>query len=291
MGDSLNEGDADERPVHTVALDVFYMGRYEVTNQRFSDFLNSAMAQGSINVANGRVYKSGSGTSYPYCDTTAASEYSHIEYNNSVFSVRHKGGRNMADDPVVMVYWYGAAAYCNWRSTQEGRDQCYDAATWQCNLARKGYRLPTEAEWESAARGGLSGRRLPWGDTITHGQANYKSSASYAYDVSPTRDYHPAWNDNIWPYTSPVGSFAPNAYGLCDTAVNMWVGCTDWYASTYYTSSPTHNPAGPTTGSHRVLRGGDWYDNATYCRNCSRQYYAPGGRGSSIGFRVVLDWN
>ena len=275
-------------PVHSVTLSPFYMGRYEVTNQQYCDFLNSAYSQNLITVTSNVVYQAGSGTSYPYCDTYQSYMYSQINWNGSSFSVRTKSGRDMSNDPMVQVSWYGAVAYCNWRSQQEGKPQCYDLTTWACNFNKKGYHLPTEAQWEYAARGGISGMRFPWGDTITHSQANYESNSYYSYDISPTRGYHPTWNDGVYPYTSPVGSFPANGYGLYDMAGNVWEWCNDWYGS--YTSSPKTNPTGPTTGSYRVLRGGVWDYYAFLCRVAYRNYYTPSSCGNGCGFRLSLDF-
>ena len=288
MGDNL-DGSSGALPVHTVTVDSFYMGRYEVTNQQYCDYLNSALGQGSITVTSGEVYKAGSGTTYPYCHTSTSSSYSQIAYSGGIFSVRTKNGRNMANDPMVTVSWYGSAAYCNWRSVQEGKEQCYNLSTWNCDFGKHGYRLATEAEWEYAARGGLSGRRFPWGDTITHSQANYYSDSYYSYDISPTRGFHPVWDD-VMPYTSPVGSFPVTGYGLYDMAGNVWEWCYDWYGT--YSSSPQTNPTGPTTGTYRVLRGGGWLDgDAYYCRVAGRgTVFWPGGRDLSYGFRIVLDF-
>jgi formylglycine-generating enzyme required for sulfatase activity len=287
MGDSKGDGYADELPLHTVTLDSFYIGKYEVTNGQYCQYLNSALGQGLITVTSGLVYQAGSGTSYPYCDTSTSSSDSQIVYSDGVFSVGTKGGRDMSNDPMVQVSWYGSVAYCNWRSQQEGKEQCYDLSTWECDFTKHGYRLPTEAEWEYAARGGLSGKRFPWGDTITHSQANYYSNSSYSYDISPTRGYHPAWNDGVYPFTSPVGSFSANGYGLCDMTGNVWEWGNDWYGS--YSSSPQTNPTGPTSGSYRVLRGGSWYGLVSYyCRVAFRGYYFPNVQNITYGFRVVL---
>ena len=285
MGDSL-DGQSSSLPVHTVTLSPFYMGKYEVTNQQYRDFLQSALGSGTIYVSSGIVY--GSGNNQLYCDTSTSSSYSQIAFSSNTFSVRTKSGRSMANDPMVQVSWYGAVAYCNWRSQQEGKQQCYTlSGSWSCDFSKNGYHLPTEAQWEYAARGGLSGRRFPWGDTITHSQANYYSSSSYSYDISPTRGYHPTWNDGVYPYTSPVGSFSANGYGLYDMAGNVYDWCNDWYGS--YSSGSQTNPTGPTTGTYRVLRGGYWCGYALICRVAYRNSSNPYNRYLNIGFRLSLD--
>jgi len=291
MGDNFNEGNSDELPVHTVTVDSFYMAKYEITNQHYCDYLNSAYDACDIKVDGGTVYASSDNSnSFPYCDTSSYSNLSLIDYSGGVFSVRTRGGRDMANDPMVFVSWYGAAAYCNWRSRQEGYQRCYNLSDWNCDFSRKGYRLATEAEWEYAARGGLSVRlrRFPWDNAISHSQANYWSSSGYSYDKSPTMGYHPTWNDGVFPYTSPVGTFSPNGYGLYDMAGNVWEWCNDWYDSDYYDYSPTSNPTGPTSGASRVIRGGGWRSYAYYCRVARRYGPSPGARFSFRGFRVVL---
>jgi len=281
MGDSFGKG----KSVHTVTLSSFSMSKYETTNGQYCEFFNSALSQELITVTNGIVYKAGSGTSFPYCDTSTSSSHSQIAFLNNTFSVRTKGKRSMINDPMLRVSWYGAVAYCNWRSEHEGREPCYNLSTWDCDFSKNGYRLPTEAQWEYAARGGLSGKRFPWGDTISHSQANYSSDEYLPYDVSSTRRYHPAWNDGIYPYTSPVGSFAPNGYGLHDMVGNVAEWCNDRFGSYSYASQT--NPVGPSIGSGRVLRGGSWHCIALGCRVAFRCDIPPDNRlYDGLGFRV-----
>jgi len=252
--------------------------------------LNSALTQDLITVTNGVVYQAGSGTSYPYCEISSSSSQSQIDYSNGVFTVRPKGNRNMSNDPVVLISWYGSVAYCNWRSQQEGKQPCYGLSTWACDFSRNGYRLPTEAEWEYAARGGLSGKRFPWGDTISHSQSNYYSSGKYTYDISPTRNYHPVWNDWVYPNnTSVVGSFVANGHGLYDMTGNVWEWCNDFYGS--YRSRSQTNPKGPTSGRYRVLRGGGWSSLAGISRVTFRVPRSPGTRYSTLGFRLCMNSN
>ena len=289
MGDSL-DGESDALPVHTVTLSSFYMDKYDITNQQYCSFLNSA----AVKVIAGVVYASTDyNNSFPYCYTSVADTYSQIAYSGGVFSVRTKGSRSMVNDPMIDVTWYGAAAYCNWRSQQEGRGQCYDLSTWTCDFTKNGYHLPTEAQWEYAARGGLSGNRFPWGDvnTISHGQANYyNESGDYSYDLGPPWGYDPTWSAyGIWPYTSPVGSFPANGYGLYDMAGNVWQWCNDWYGS--YSSGSQTNPTGPTSGSWPVLRGGSWDEDAYNCRVADRAFDVPYDWDSIYGFRLALNLN
>jgi len=290
MGDHHDDS-SDSLPIHAVTLDLFFMSTCEITNQQYCDYLNSALG-GGIYLSDGIVY--GSGNNEPYCDTHICDNESQIDYNDltGTFSVRTKDSRDMSNDPMVEVSWYGAVAYCNWRSSAEGRQQCYNLSTWECDFSKLGYRLPTEAEWEYAARGGEQTPyyRFPWGDTISHTQANYFADpCSFSYDVNPTVSFHPDWNDEIFPYTSVVGSFSPNGYGLYDMAGNICEWCSDWYDPDYYSVSPYDNPTGPAAGTYRVLRGGSWGDDANFCAAAYRFGYYPDLRGHIFGFRIVLD--
>ena len=195
--------------------------------------------------------------------------------------------------------WYNVVKWCNARSQVAGLTPVYYAdagltqvytnleVTVYVNWAAKGYRLPTEAEWEKAARGGLSGQRFPWGDTISESQANYNgciSGCGFTYDLGPN-GYNAAFATGGSPCTSPVGSFAANGYGLYDMAGNVLEWCWDWYGMPYAGGS---DPRGPASGDSRVLRGGSYQYDAYGERCASRSFWNPGNADNYVGFRCVM---
>jgi formylglycine-generating enzyme required for sulfatase activity len=218
------------------------------------------------------------------------------------YSYENAGSGKAATHPVQFVSWRDCVKWCNARSQKEGLMPCYyneaELTTiyktgtgtpypkWDAN----GYRLPTEAEWEKAARGGASGHRFPWVDTdnISHSQANYDAEIYYPYNLSYPAADNPMFIDGAYPRTSPVGYFAANGYGLYDMAGNVSEWCWDWLSGVYYSSSPGTDPRGRATGSNRVTRGGGWNDYATNCRTACRNGWPAGVYGFSIGFRSVL---
>ncbi|HPS54642.1 MAG TPA: formylglycine-generating enzyme family protein [Sedimentisphaerales bacterium] len=286
MGDNFNQGDSDERPVHTVELDSYYIGKNPVTNQQYCDYLNASLGK-TIYISSGQVF--GSQNNLLYFVTHACDVSSQIIYSDNKFTPTEKMKRDMANYPVIEVTWYGAAAYCNWKSLQQNLQQCYDPVTYDCDLSKNGYHLPTEAQWEYAARGGLTDKRFPWGNEISHEQANYYSMNSYKYDISRTKEYHPDWFDWVFPYISPVGSFPPNGFGIYDTSGNAWQWCNDRYSNNYYSNSPLNNPSGPETGNYRVVRGGGWSNQAIDCRVASRFESYPDNKFPDYGFRIAAD--
>ena len=262
MGDTL-DGEADA-PAHTVNVSAFYMQKKGVTKAEWDAVRAWGVLSGYTDLAT--------------------------------------GAGKAVDHPVQMVSWFDAVKWCNARSEKEGLTPCYytDAAqtlifkTGTNNIdntmvkwAANGYRLPTEAEREKAARGGLSGKRFPWGDTISHAYSNFNNFGGESY-ATGTGGFDPIWGTGDYPYTSPAGSFPANGYGIYDMVGNVYEWCWDCYNTAYYNSSPAADPQGPATGSTRVLRGGGWGSPAADCRVAYRSPFSgPDRTNYYIGFRSV----
>ncbi|QGU03358.1 formylglycine-generating enzyme family protein [Corynebacterium comes] len=267
MGDHHHEGNPKdgETPIHQVNLPAFRMQTTTVTNTHFQEFIDA--------------------TGYR---TTA--EHFGI---SAVFYATFQGQRSDILNQAAGVPWWLAVQGADWRhpdgpaSTLTGREDhpvvhvSFDDAQAYCAWA--GTRLPTEAEWEYAARGGLQGQRLAWGDELTPGGE---------------------WNCNIWqgqfPHentaedgyltTAPVHTYHPNGYGLWQMAGNVWEWCQDWFDADYYSHSPVDDPHGPETGRRRVLRGGSYLCHDSYCnryRVAARNSNTPDSTSGNISFRVV----
>ena len=238
MGDNFGDGLPRERPVHTVELDAFYIAKYETTNAQWRKFRDDPGYDDAKYWPEGRVAPK---DQIPYW----------TQANN------HGGGTPDSDDfPVLGVNWDSAVAYCNWVSAKTG----------------KKYRLPTEAEWEKAARG-ADQRRYPWGNEIDHSFANYVGSESFDTGMK-------------------VGSFAKGVspYGAYDMAGNVFEWCSDWYSRDYYSVSPKKNPKGPPEGAYRVVRGGSFFLEAFDLRTYGRSAAWPSFQAHRmIGFRAVRE--
>jgi formylglycine-generating enzyme required for sulfatase activity len=238
MGDDSKEALAREKPAHVVDLGAYYIAKFEVTNREWKKFRDDAGYDDPKFWPNGRVVPR---DQIPYW----------TQANN------HGGGTPGSDDyPVIGINWDAATAYCAWLSAKTG----------------KRYRLPTEAEWEKAARG-TDGRRYPSGDFIARTQANFVYAQTY---------------DTVM----PVGSFPTGAspYGALDMAGNVMEWTQDWYDRDYYSVSPRKNPKGPATGAYRVVRGGSFFVEVFDLRSTARAMAWPSFQAyRMIGFRPVRD--
>ncbi len=283
----------DELPQHEVSITKdFYIGKYEVTNREYIEFLNDVgnheeTVEFEFLNDTGN-YKESQEVPWIDLGDDARKRLQGIEFitvpddyhapNTENFKLRN-GYENR---PVVYISWYGAVAYCNWLSEQEGFTPVYgaepdkeDPAKW---ITRDGYRLPTEAEWEYACRAETI-TKFYWGDKMVGDYCWY--GGSNLPGGNSGEEHH------------EVGQKKPNNYGLYDINGNVKEWCNDWYFRTYYTECNTPlgnivlNPTGLDSGWGRVLRGGSWYDNTDYCCSSDRNGSTPVAHGPSLGFRLV----
>jgi formylglycine-generating enzyme len=250
----------DEYPRHRVRITrPFEFGKYEITVGQFRKFVEDAGYKTEAE-------RDGTG-GWGYNSTTGKCEGRSLKYN------WHDPGFEQTDDhPVLNVTWNDAAAFCKWLSRKEG----------------KNYRLPTEAEWEYAARAGATTRYADGDDP-----AGLAKKANVRDDAGLTKFPHVQELD-IPPsgspkFTEPVGRFPPNRFGLCDMSGNVWEWCSDWYGADYYAHSPAEDPQGPEKGDRRVRRGGGWNSFPLWARAAFRNWNTPKSRCVNLGFRVVCD--
>lgn len=246
MGSEGGKYPDDEKPVHKVYVSAFYMDRYEVSNSEFASFLNSVMSKTAPDVIKQWI---------------VVQDDIEDQQREKWFpaEIRRKGGSYAAlsgfeNNPVLTVSWFGADAYCRW----------------------KGGRLPTEAEWEKAARGGLDGYEFQWGNQIP----------------TPSNGvvFGHRWADNSLPApTSNVSDNLVNGYGISGMAGSAAEWCADWYSPGYYRESPSRDPKGPASGQKKVFRGGSWASPAMGLRVALRGAERPGSNSTSTGLRCVRD--
>jgi len=251
----------DELPAHEVYVDAFYIDKYEVTNAQFKEFVdatgyltdaeNTGASDVMVPISQADVPLEGSDIGWKWI--RGASWHTPEGPGSSI-----EGKMN---HPVIHVTWDDANAYAKWI----------------------GKRLPTEAEWEKAARGGTQTNWF-WGDTLD-------SSGNYAnmYGEHRLDHQYPKEVYDGFDKTAPVGSFQPNQYELYDMAGNVFEWTADWYQYDYFNISPKDNPQGPATGSHKVVKGGGWYICECFLRPANREPCELKDRNHGLGFRLVLD--
>jgi formylglycine-generating enzyme required for sulfatase activity len=242
------DGDSDEKPVHTVYLDAYWIDLTEVTNAMFQQFI---LATGYRTSAENEGWGYVINLNTDQWEQINGADWQHPRGSGSSLE-------GLEQHPVVQVSWEDAAAYCEWA----------------------GRRLPNEAQWEKAARG-TDERTYPWGNNPPAG--NLLNFADQNLEV----DWANRSIDDGWQYTAPVGSYPAGAspYGALDLAGNVWEWAADRYADDYYASSPLRNPGGPALGAYPVLRGGSWDIFECGVRSADRYGYYPPDRLGNMGFR------
>jgi sulfatase modifying factor 1 len=266
MGNPRDDGyEADgEGPVHAVTLDPFWMDATAVSNKRFAAFVE---ATGYVTETERfgwsfvfhlllppELREAQRPVAAPWWRQVFGADWRHPEGPGSDIAKR-------LDHPAIHVSWNDAQAYCAWA----------------------GVRLPTEAEWEYAARGGLEGKRFPWGDDLV-------PKGTHRMNVWQGR--FPERNERADGYvgTAPVRSYKPNAYGLHCMTGNVWEWCADWFSPETYAMGDAVGPTGPETGAAKVMRGGSYLCHASYCnryRVDSRSSNTPDSSTGNLGFRTV----
>ena len=254
-----------EGPAHPVELSAFSLAVHPVTNDAFARFVadtghvTDAERFGASFVFGGLLPDDFGETrgvaAAPWWREVIGADWSHPEGPGSDVVDR-------ADHPVVHVSWFDAQAFCGWA----------------------GGRLPTEAEWEHAARGGRGGSPFPWGDEREPGGIHRMNVFQGVFPQTNTAA-------DGWAGTSPVGTYPPNGFGLCDVTGNVWEWCQDWFDPSWYTRSPTTDPQGPDDGEVRVMRGGSYLCHESYCRRYrveARSANAPDSSTGNIGFRIAF---
>ncbi|WP_419775759.1 formylglycine-generating enzyme family protein [Microbacterium barkeri] len=267
MGDSSGDRNPQdgETPLHRVTLDAFEIDATAVTNADFARFVDDTGYRTEAETF---------GFSAVFHLAVAAPEEDIVGQPPGTpwwFGVRgadwrHPGGSRsdldgLDDHPVVHVSWNDAVAYCAWA----------------------GRRLPTEAEWEYAARGGIEGAKYPWGDAEVD-EGGWR--ANIWQGVFPRENTL----DDGWLTTAPVRTFQPNGFGLWQTVGNVWEWCQDWFDPRTYERGDVENPTGPATGAARILRGGSYLCHISYCnryRNSARSQNTPDSSMGNAGFRTV----
>lgn len=276
-----------ELPSRTVQIDYpLLVGRYEITNEEYALVLNWAKDAGRLEAADGSPYAAGDVHLNGRFLIDVTSAYADVVHEGGVFVSRVRSGVSMAMHPVKRVSWYGAAAFCNWLSELEGLPPAYNLDDWRLiNRPARGFRLPSEAEWEFACRGSVTNpnRYLPFsfGD-----DAPLDLSTC---DPSDILNAHMVWCGNSNQWTEAVGIRMPNDLGLHDVHGNVREWCEDeWHGDYSGEGRPDDGRAWTShSGGAKTIRGGGWIDLPANCRSASRMAAPPELRSSAIGFRVV----